>query len=127
MSDAQPTFQFGLRKLFLWTAVVALYCGMVVAVESESLEWLVLCCCPVLILGVRFAFGSRAACHVTALAAGATLAARTFFPTFPARPFEVWNAFVQGCGVGYAVWLVVELACVLVDRADRLFRSKPAE
>lgn len=124
MSNALPAYQFGLRKMLLWTAMVALYCGLVVAVESENIEWLVLCCCPPLILGIRLAFGSWIACHVSAFAAGGVLALRTFSPALPASAMEVWIAFVQGCGAGYAVWLVVELACVLVNRVDRLMRSK---
>ncbi len=124
MSKEPPNFQFGLRKLLLWTVVVALYCGLVVAVESENLEWLVLSCCPALILGLRFAFGPWVACHVSAIGAGAVLALRVFFPALPTNAFEVQFAFVEGCGIGYALWLVVELVCLLVNRADNLLRSK---
>ncbi len=124
MGKEPARYQFGLRKLLLWTAVVALYCGLVVAVESESLEWLVLCCCPALILGLRLAFGSWVACHVSAVGAGGVLALRVFFPSLPVGAFEVWEAFARGCGVGYVIWLVVELACLLVNRADHLLRAK---
>ena len=124
MSKEPSSFQFGLRKLLLWTVVVALYCGLVVAVESENLEWLVLSCWPALILGLRFAFGPWVACHVSAIGAGGVLALRVFFPALPASAFEVQHAFIQGCGIGYVVWIVVELVCLLVNRADNLLRTK---
>ncbi len=124
MSKATPSFQFGLRKLLLWTVVVALYCGLVVTVESSNLEWLVLSCFPVLILCLRFAFGPWIACHVSAIGAGIAIAVRVFFPALPTNAFEVQYAFAQGCGIGYVVWLVVELACAFVNRADNLLRSK---
>ncbi|NLS93518.1 MAG: hypothetical protein GXX96_15270 [Planctomycetaceae bacterium] len=124
MSTAKARLQFGLGPLMLWTAVLAFYFGAVVAVESHSSEWLVLCCFPALILGLRFAFGSWVACHVSAVGAGAAVALRTFFPVLPMGAFEVWSAFAQGCGVGYVVWLVVELTCLLVRRADHLLRVK---
>ncbi len=78
--------------MLLWTAMVALYCGLVVAVESENIEWLV--------LGIRLAFGSWVACHVSAVAAGGVLALRTFSPALPcpASTLEVWNTFVRGHG-----------------------------
>jgi hypothetical protein len=124
MSKQSPPFQFGLRSLLLWTAVMALYLGLVVTVESENLEWLVLSCWPALILGLRFAFGPWISCHISAIGAGGVVAVRVFFPALPSDVFEVQYAFVQGCGIGYAVWLVVELVCLLVQRADYLLRSK---
>jgi len=127
MSKERRRFQFGLRALLLWTLVLALYCGLVVGAESTELEWLVVSLFPVLILGLRLTFGPWIACHVSAVGAGVVLALRVFFPSLPTSAFEVQYAFIEGCGFGYAVWLVVELICQGVKRADRLLDRRGRE
>ena len=109
----------------MWTVVAALYCGLVVAANPEDLEWLVICCFPALILGLRVWFGPWIACHVSAIGAGAVLVASVFEPAPPGSVFEVQNAFIVGCGSGYLAFVLVELVRWLIDWIDDRLQSKP--
>lgn len=129
-TDATPEerkvgkFQFSLRKLMLWMAVCAVYTSVVIAAEPANLEWLAMSCWPALVLGLRVVVNPWLACHCSAIGAGLLLVLGLFFPSPPTNVFEIEYTFATGCGIGYLVFVVIEIVRQLVNRADKLMRRR---
>lgn len=117
-------FQFSLRKLMLWTAVCAAYTSVVIAAEPSNLEWLAMSCWPAVVLGIRVVLSPWVACHCSAIGAGLLLVLGLFFPTPPTSAFEIEYTFATGCGIGYLVFVLIEVVRLLVNRADTPMRRK---
>jgi len=120
-------FQFSLSKLMLWVTVCAIYTSIIVASEPANLEWLAVCCWPVVVAAFRVRFSCWIACHFSAIGAGLLLVLGLFFPDPSTSPFEVTYTFTTGCGIGYLVFLFVEAVCRLIDHADGLMRRQSSK
>ncbi len=108
----------------LWMAVCAVYTSVVVAAEPENLEWLAISCWPALVLVLRVRLSPWMACHFSAIGAGLLLVLGLFFPDPSINLFEAQYTFATGCGIGYLVFLLVEVVRLLVNRADTLMRRQ---
>ena len=129
--------QFGLRKLLLWTAVVALYLGIpsmlgVDLQERRNLMSFVSLGLWAIVVGlVRTVFNDRAAAAFSAVM-GVILCAVALYLTARwsrVNPFDfpghvIWG-LVWGGLIGLNVFAFVELAFRGVDWVDNRMRTKP--
>lgn len=135
MRDIKTTgrrFQFSLRRVLLWTAVVAVYCGLVKLAAASEAEWLEpfdnawfagsMSVVAIVSCVLRAAIPQLIAWHLSALAGMFILLATAFAPvTFnPIRlPEEVLVVVFFGSGMGWISFLVVECTCRFVNWGDR--------
>ncbi len=121
--------QFTLRRMLLWTVVVALYCGLSVSAATWHSGWLGLLfiswfrraagCTAVIAVFLKTVTRSSIACHLEAFAGGVVTTA-SFYLTEPSiNPVNTSILFLFGCGTGWLIFLVLEATCRLVDWADR--------
>ena len=114
MSETRPRFQFGLRKLLLWTAAFSLYCGAAEVVGVRPIMFAAVTGCVVLLGIVRIVFDSTAAVFVWAIAG--TMLIVGWVDTF----FLVWVCVL-------VLFLVLNGMSTAVDWADNLMASKTDE
>ena len=112
-------FQFGLRRLLLWTAVVALGFGTLSTLYPSTRAWVVLpgWCAVVLIL--RWGFGSTLAASVSTIV-GMVLG--LLLPE-PQEPLD-FVVYAIDCGFfGLVLFVLAEVTCQIVDWIDRIRQS----
>ena len=66
MNTTQPKsrrLQFGLRRLLLWTAVVAVWLSTLLTLHITLFFSVILSCWAIPVIVVRAAFGASVACH----------------------------------------------------------------
>lgn len=130
-------FQFSLRKVLLWTAVVAVYCGLVKLAAVSEAEWLepfrdtrfaaLMSVVAMVSFGLRAVFPHLIAWHLSALAGAFVLLAGAFVPAghYPIHlPEDVLAAVFFGSGMGWTVFLVVDGTCRFVNWADSFMEKK---
>jgi hypothetical protein len=122
--------QFGLRKMLLWTLVIALYLAVVrwerwdLALFAVVTSWLIV------VAIVRAAFGPTVAAALSALAGaipGGWLGYVAATAVRPSRPGVVLFGGVLFCIIGCILFAVVEIAIRAVNWVDGLFASRPPE
>jgi hypothetical protein len=120
----RPRFQFGLRKLLLWTAVVATLLGVAttlgIEVSSVFLSWIIL------VWAIRRGFGAKVAAvlSVAAWAAlGLVLSSVHVHPGPGPGMLAVEGAMIGGF-VGLAMFGIAEGLVRAVNWADNLMRTK---
>jgi hypothetical protein len=140
MNDRHPErrrFQFGLRKLLLWTVVLALYLGILSLVGFEPWVSVFATLCLGIVVVVRVSFGPRAGCVCSAAMllvpilclSGLAIISEALSGSFGTREAALWaQGLLFGigacCALGLAVFLLVELVVRAVDWADSLLESK---
>jgi hypothetical protein len=123
MNDARPQprrFQFSLRKLLLWTAVVAVLLGTLKTLGLETVGLVIAAAWVAITAGVRGVFGSLWS-HVVSVVGGAILGISLLF-TGLIGATSIVLFIILGGGVSFAF---VELAWRGVDWLDGLFEPKP--
>jgi hypothetical protein len=123
MRDQRPErrrFQFGLRKLLLWTVVVAVLLGSLRALGLDTVGLVIAACWVAITAAIRGAFGSTWA-HVVSSAGGSALALGLLFTgVIGATSIVLFIILAAGISFGF-----VELAWFGVDWFDELLRTKP--
>jgi len=129
--DKPRRFQFSLRKLFLWTAVVALYfgCGEAICLSlgEEAAGPLVLLAVWIGVLGlVRTAFGSQAAVLFSMGVAATLSGIAGYIVQANVSPYRERAIFgiATGCVVGFCLFAITELLIRAVDWLDRLMERR---
>jgi len=124
----QP-LQFTLRKLLLWTFVVALGLGVLAAGQPLPLVWLVLPGWFATVFILRWAFGNKWAGSVSA-AAGMLLLGWNYSEALPAlmpQRYSYLGAAIYGATLGgllgLSPLLIIEETCRLIDWLDRIGQS----
>jgi hypothetical protein len=129
MNDQRPErrrFQFGLRKLLLWTAVAALLLGTAASLREGA--WLPACC--ILIVGaIRCAFGARVAGGISVATAVILMVSFSWVVAETHHPGpSLGDATVTGLALGLFFGLatlgIVEGAVRVVNWADKVLESK---
>jgi hypothetical protein len=120
MSETRPRFQFGLRKLLLWTAVLALLLGVAQMLGELGAF---LACGIIIVFVIRTTAGSIVA---LAFAEGLGIGAMIGH-SFPITPIQMIIGCVLGSVVGLIVFCIAEVSCRAVDWADNLMASKTDE
>jgi len=136
MTTPQPKshrLQFSLRKLLLWTAVVAVYCGLgKLAAESEARVLqgyddtsfvAAITVMAVVSVGLKAVSPPLTAWHISVLAGGLVVEAWGWIEY---DGDDVLGAFLFGAGMGWTVFLVVEGTCRFVNWADNFVEKKTA-
>jgi len=113
MEHGNGRFQFGSRRLLLWTAVVALYLGFLTEFVGDVLPCVVLTCWLVGIGVVRR--GNRLVAALCSAAVGILL-----WPSVPPLPLDR----LEGVAVGLLFFACVEGICRAVNWADEIMRTK---
>jgi hypothetical protein len=116
-------FQFGVRRLLLWTVVIAVYLSVVKWLRMDLMLFAVLTAWLGIVAGVKARFGSMAA-FVVSILAGAVVGGWEAYVTFLAGGLPAasdWAAVVFLFVLGYALWGGVEVAFGAVDCVDRHF------
>jgi hypothetical protein len=133
MGDHPPTrrrFQFGLRKLMLWTVVVAVFLGIF---EMFGFGWIgcVLAACWLAVVGLlRGTAGGRAACLVSIVIGTVLIGWCSYLvyvtasPRPPFNPVIVLFAAIWGSAYGLFVFVLTTAVCSAVNWADNLMRPK---
>jgi hypothetical protein len=133
-------FQFGLRKLLLWTAVAAVYLGVLSLVSFEPCFSLSLTSYLILVGIVRARWGSRVGCGCSVAVPLVPLLCLAGFSLLgiigefsydngPSGQAVEWCLGVLAwsivcCAVGFIVFGCVELTLRAVDWADNLMETK---
>ena len=120
--SGKRSFQFGLRKLLLWTAVVALLLGLATSLG----DWGWFLACWLLFIGVlRAAFGPKVA-GILSVAVPVIVACAVAMTRHPGPSFGdlLVDAFLVGAFVGLAMFVIVEGAIGLVNWADKVLGPK---
>ena len=117
--------QFGIRRLLLWTTVVALACGMLSSLGPEDvLDWTVLPTWFVTVFIVRWAFGSKWAAVVSIMAGMFLCLGWAIYRPKPLGMVGLATGSVLlGTLLGCVPFLMVEAACRTVDWIDRIRQS----
>jgi hypothetical protein len=135
MNDQRPErrrFQFGLRKLLLWTGVVAVLLGLATTTFTTA-EAVVLLGWMILVAAVRWAFGPKAAGALSVAAALILHVSFSWLVYMAARPFPDpveagVGALIVGGTVGGLFGLVMfgiaEGAVRAVNWADKVLETK---
>ena len=123
MTNPRPKrrFQFGLRKLLLWTAVVALYFATVRWVAMDVRGFTVVTCW-VGIVAILRAVAGRIMAGLLSVAGGLFLAASVSILVANAIPVtrsQVLFAFWKAGAVGCIVFVIVELAFSSMHRPSQ--------
>jgi len=112
MGHGNGRFQFGLRSLLLWTAVVALYLGFLTGFVRDVFPCVVLTCWLVGIGVLRR--GNRLMAALCSAALGMLL-----WPSVPPLPLDR----LEGVAVGLLFFGVVEGTCRTVNLVDEIMRA----
>ena len=113
-------FQFGLRKLLLWMAVVAVLLGVLKMLELSTAGLILAASWVAITAIVRGAFGSTWA-HIVSAVGGGALAFGLLFAG-AIGGISVVVLIIVGAGMPF---VFVELAWLGVDWLDKLLRTKP--
>lgn len=117
-------FQFTLRKLLLWVAVVALCLGIPSACGQNPLIWVLLTCWCAVIGILRWNFGRVPAAYASVVGA-AILTSVAYAVGDPLQPVQYMVAgfagLVTGIPIGFVLFVVLELASTVVNWIDGLF------
>lgn len=123
-------FQFSLKRLLLWTVVVALGCGMLSTVQAESLDWLVLSPWLVTVFVVRWAFGGKWAAIVSVMIGvllcglvGCIGSAQAIGGSIVTIGYYTVRGGLNGSPIGFVLFLLVEAACRTVNWFDSIGQS----
>lgn len=125
-------FQFRLKRLMLWTTVVALGLGVLSPLELDPIGWIFLSGWFVAISIVRWAFGSRWAASVAVVMGvcayawhSCSLVARNVTGVVPVDYYfdAAMAVALPGSLVGFVSFLVVEFAWQAVNWIDRIGQS----
>ena len=127
--ESKRRFQFSLRKLLLWVAVVALCLGIPIACGQNPVAWLLLTCWCAAIGGLRWSFGRVPAVYASIVGAG-VLTSVAYVVGDPSQPVDYVRAafvgFVNGIPIGFVLFVMLELAFIIVNWIDSLFnRGEP--
>jgi len=127
----QHRLQFGLRKVLLWTAAVAFGLGLLSTLKPDALGWVVYPGWIATVLILRWNFGSKVAALASvafgmllfAVVCGLEWAANDMRP----HPAEVVVIAVVcsllGGMIGFVLLLLIETACRIINRLDRIGQS----
>jgi len=80
MGETRPRFQFGLRKLLLWTAVVALFLGILKMLGLGPILCIAVLCWAMFVRGLRLVFGFTQVAFASVLSASILTSARFCMP-----------------------------------------------
>lgn len=125
-------FQFRLRRLLLWTAVVALGLGVLSPLELDVSGWIFLSGWFFAISLVRWTFGRKWAASVAVVMGvsayawhSCSLVARNVNGVVPVDYYfdAAIAVALPGSLVGFVSFLVVEFAWQAVNRLDRIGQS----
>lgn len=120
-------FQFSLRKLLLWMAVVALCLGISSACGQNPILWLLLTCWCAAIGGLRWNFGRIPAACASIIGAGILMSV-VYAVTETLLPIDYAGAtfagLVIGMPIGIVLFAMLELVSLLVNWLDRVFIRK---
>ena len=131
----RPGFQFTLRKMLLWTAVVAVYSGTLKVLGFPPFDITVWSCFPVIAVTCRLLFGSNAALFASQIMISIGLVmvlfscpeSSTFYLSEDFLP-PFWQivfvSFGVGAIIGWFMSTLVELASRAVNWLDRLIETK---
>jgi hypothetical protein len=126
---AKRRLQFSLRRLMLWTAIIALYLGIVGAIQVGPLVSTVLVVYVVFVVVIRMAFGQKLACVSSVVIAGLLflLFFVASFGRFAAWPLSCVALCVSACGAvyGFLLFAMVELTFRFVEWADKSLQKRP--
>jgi hypothetical protein len=131
----QRRFQFSLRKLLLWMAVLAVYLGVLRLITAPVSFTLITISWLAVIVAVRMKWGARRAlavaitgtalCLCVFLVAVAWIDAGQFRPPLLGRIILVMpEGFLVGAFIGLCVSVVAELSLRFVDFLDGLMQTK---
>jgi hypothetical protein len=132
----QRRFQFSLRKLLLWMAVLAVYLGVLRLITAPVSFTLITISWLAVIVAVRMKWGARRACFVAIAGTGFCLSVASAamywidFGPFHGDKFGrrmtgyMPLMFLVGAFIGLHVLIVVELSIGFVDFLDRLTQTK---
>ena len=113
-------FQFSLRKLLLWTAVVAILLGTLKTLGLNTVGLVIAASWVAVTAVVRAAFGSNWAHGVSAVGGGVLALVLLFTGAIGVTSVVLF--IILAAGVSF---VFVELAWLGVDRLDRLLRTEP--
>lgn len=117
-------FQFSLRKLLLWVAVVALCLGIPIACGQNPVVWLLLTCWCAAIGGLRWSFGQVPAAYASIVGAG-VLTSVAYAVGDALQPVDyvvaAFAGFLTGIPIGFVLFVMLELAFIFVNWSDSLF------
>ena len=129
MTTPQPKSrknQFGLRKLLLWTAVVALYSGMFRMLAPILDGWVFLLSGIIILAIIRMATNAITTAVISVMAAGVLLFVGLFgeMGLYAVMPINLLMAFGGACYWGVLLFAVVELPLRAVNWLDDLMETK---
>ena len=119
-------YQFSLRKLLLWTFVLALALGALAATDPEPGAWVMLSGWFATVLVVRLVFGSRWAAAVSIVPAMLLITSFSCLvwathgrqPDLRALPLALAAGCYVGALIGLVPFLLIEGTCRLIDWID---------
>jgi len=117
-------FQFRLRRLLLWTAVVALGCGILSSLEPDALDWVVLPAWFVTVFIVRWGFGGKWAATISIVLGMLLCLGWSIYGSIPTSTvgLAIGCGFVGG-SIGLVPFLLVEATCRIVNWIDKIGQS----
>ena len=119
MSERRPRFQFSLRKLLLWTAVVAIWLGVLKMLDSQPFVLVVLTLRVLIVGSVRAALSPIVAAETSVILA--MMIKLGYVPCgFGSLP-------LVGLSDAFFVFAFVEVSFRVVAWADNLMRTKTDE
>jgi len=125
MSEKKRRLQFGLRKLLLWTAVVALFLGFLRMVELGPILCVSVLCWAVMIRSLRTVFGLTVVAVVAVLSGAVLTAFRFCLPPLAVNWLEATLLAAALGGVyGFAVFAFSEVAALAIDSLDSHMETK---
>jgi len=134
MSKKKRSRQFGVRKLLLWTAVVAFLLGVFKWAGGGPVDW-IFCGWIVTVGAVRVAAGARASVVLSVAIGGTCGILLQYVPHFVLVPIlrsATWPhivaayvfVFVVGCFFGLIVFITVDSVCDGIDWVDNALRTR---
>ena len=126
MQRQRRRFQFGLRKLLLWTVALSVYLGILRMLQCHPVLVVVLTCWVGAVAVVRVAIGWKWAAVVSAVGGAILLG----IPAYQARGDDsdlVGNLLLAAIVGGLAVLAVVHVIACTIDWADNLMRANKHE
>ena len=128
-------YQFSLRQLFLWTAIVALLLGVLKALSMGACASVSLAGYLVIVYVLRVAYGPKIACMFAVMTVVPTLCLSLVYGVFTGHP--LWRlapadtllvmmaiGIVLGCVLGMIGFALVEIVFRTVEWIDRFIETK---
>jgi len=130
IETGRQRFQFGLRKLLLWTVAVALGCGLLSSLQLDAIDWLLLLAWFFVVLAVRWASGHGWAATASVVLGMLLLLVRVLLyygwalsrtrPSGLTEHIDVVTVLLVGALMGFVAFLLTEATYRTLNWVDRI-------